>query len=296
MAYGVLMHRSDSIYDDSPAEQYQFPATYLSRASACIGDWVVYLEPKKVRQTRGYFGVAKIQEIIPDPSKPDMFIAVIEAGSYLDFPKPVPFHDPSGAYVEQGLLNEEGKLSGRAQAAVRTLSATDFSRIIGLGLSEADRTLPRTDLDGLEEESTPFLYERDMVRIEALTSRISRDRIFRRTILRAYDSRCAITGLRLINGGGRAEVDAAHIKPVEAGGPDIASNGLALSGTAHWMFDRGLIALADDLKIIISRQANDPTAIRSMIVAGGHALSPAQLVDRPHPHFLSWHRENCFKH
>ena len=60
--------------------------------------------------------------------------------------------------------------------------------------------------------------------------------------LRAYDARCAITGLKLINGGGRAEVAAAHIRPVEANGPDIISNGIALSATAHWMFDRGLIS------------------------------------------------------
>jgi hypothetical protein len=25
MGFGVLIHRSDSIYDDSPAERYQFP-------------------------------------------------------------------------------------------------------------------------------------------------------------------------------------------------------------------------------------------------------------------------------
>jgi len=42
----------------------------------------------------------------------------------------------------------------------------------------------------------------------------------------------AITGLKLINGGGRAEVDAAHTRPVEANGPDVLSNGIALSGTA----------------------------------------------------------------
>lgn len=70
-------------------------------------------------------------------------------------------------------------------------------------------------------------------------------------VLQAYGSRCAITGLRLINGGGRAEVEAAHIRPVEASGPDIVSNGIALSGTAHWMFDRGLISVADDLQILI---------------------------------------------
>ena len=36
-----------------------------------------------------------------------------------------------------------------------------------------------------------------------------------------------------------------HIRPVDANGPDIVSNGLAVSGTAHWMFDRELIGLDD---------------------------------------------------
>jgi putative restriction endonuclease len=27
----------------------------------------------------------------------------------------------------------------------------------------------------------------------------------------------------------------------------------------------------------------------------GSAHPPLRAVDRPHPHFLQWHRENCFK-
>jgi putative restriction endonuclease len=114
--------------------------------------------------------------------------------------------------------------------------------------------------------------------------------------LRAYDERCAINGLKLINGGGRAEVAAAHIRPVEASGPDIVSNCIALSGTAHWMFDRGLIGLSDDLDILISRQANDPNGIRSFVNVTGRAIAPTKTHERPHPHFLKWHCDNCFKH
>lgn len=65
------------------------------------------------------------------------------------------------------------------------------------------------------------MFEQERVRVAQLSSRIVRDRLFRRLILQAYDKRCAVTGLKLINGGGRAEVDAAHIRPVEANGPDI---------------------------------------------------------------------------
>ena len=64
MAFGVFIHRSDSIYDDSPAEQYQFPSQYLSRVEACVGDWIVDYEPRKVAETRGYFAIAKVGQII----------------------------------------------------------------------------------------------------------------------------------------------------------------------------------------------------------------------------------------
>jgi len=63
---------------------------------------------------------------------------------------------------------------------------------------------------------------------------------------------CAVTGLKLINGGGRSEVQAAHIRPVADRGPDSVRNGLALSGTVHWMFDRGLISVDDDYNLLIA--------------------------------------------
>lgn len=227
-----------------------------------------------------------------------MFVAVIEPGSYLDFASPVPFTS-AGGVVERGLLNETGAISGRAQAAVRPLLSSYFSRIVTLGLDQAEPLLPRIGPavpdTGLFEEQAPFVFEESRERVQFLTSRIVRDRVFRQVVLRAYEERCTITGLKLINGGGRAEVAAAHIRPVEANGPDVVNNGIALSGTAHWMFDRGLISLSDDLEILISRQANDPDGIQGIINRTGRAIAPQRLSDRPHPHFLHWHREHCFK-
>lgn len=299
MAHCVFMHRSDSIYDDSPAVQYQFPKQYLGRAEPSIGDWILYLEPTKVPGSRGYFAIARVQQIIPDPKAPGMFLALIEPNSYLDFANPVSFNDADGP-IERGLLNNEGKLSGRAQSAVRPISDTDFYRIVDRGLDDRAPLLPREgslgELSGFEEGQAPYVFEQERDRVLQLTSRAARDRVFRRIVLRAYDERCAVTGLKLINGRGRAEVNAAHIRPVEANGPDTVHNGLALSGTAHWMFDRGLISLGNDLQILISRQANDPDGVRAFINRSGFAVPPANLKDRPHPQFLAWHRENCFKH
>ncbi|CAI2934635.1 HNH endonuclease [Aminobacter niigataensis] len=298
MGFGVFIHRSDSIYDDSPAERYQFPPQYLRRVQACIGDWIIYYEPRKVPGTRGYFAVAKVQQVIPDPGAQGMFLALIEPGTYLDFAIPVPFSGTTGL-VERGVLNNDGRISGRAQAAVRPLSPSDFSRIVALGLDQAEPLLPRVDPafpgTGLSEEQTPFVFEESRERVQHLTSRIVRDRVFRKIVLRAYDERCAVTGLKLINGGGRAEVEAAHIRPVEASGPDVVSNGIALSGTAHWMFDRGLIGLSDDLDILISRHANDPDGIRGIVNRTGRAIVPLRCSEQPHRHFLHWHRNHCFK-
>lgn len=298
MGKGVFIHRSDSIYDDSPAERYQFPHQYLGRVNACIGDWIIYYEPSKIQGTRGYFAAAKVAQVVPDPKAKDIYLALIEPGTYLDFVNPVPFNGALGL-VERGVLNEAGKISGRAQSAARPLSLPDFNRIIDLGTTEEDDFLPRVDVDtdnSLREERMPFLHEIERDRVAYLGSRLVRDRLFRRRVVTAYDARCAITGLKLINGGGRAEVEAAHIRPVERGGPDIVNNGLALSGTVHWMFDRGLISLKDDLEILISRQANDPDGIRSLVNRTGFAMPPTRIVDRPHPSFLSWHRDHCFKH
>lgn len=303
MGFGVFIHRSDSIYDDSPAEQYQFPSQYLSRVQACVGDWIIYYEPRKVAATRGYFAVAKVAQVIPDPKAPGMYIALLEPGTYLDFINPVPFSGPDGV-IERGVLNEGGQISGRAQSAVRPISAADFNRIVSLGLDELEPELPRVDnpeiafaASGFKDANrSSFLFEQERDRVMQLSSRIVRNRLFRRLVLQAYDKRCAITGLKLINGGGRAEVDAAHIRPVEANGPDILTNGIALSGTAHWMFDRGLLSLSDDLDILISRQANDPDSIRGLINKTGRAIVPTRAFERPHSHFLRWHRDNCLKH
>ena len=160
MGFGVFIHRSDSIYEDSPAEQYQFPRQYLRRVEACIGDWIIYYEPSKVADTRGYFAIAKVRQVIPDPGVPEMYLALIEPGSYLDFANPVPFNGATGP-LEQGVLNEQGRISGRAQSAVRPISPEDFKRIVELGFEERAPLLPRLDneIPGFDEEQAPFKFD-----------------------------------------------------------------------------------------------------------------------------------------
>jgi putative restriction endonuclease len=101
---------------------------------------------------------------------------------------------------------------------------------------------------------------------------------------------------------GDAEVEAAHIKSVEAKGPDVVQNGLALSGTVHWMFDRGLLSVAvlrqaqdDRGSSELSNHINDVDGVRKILNASGRARLPERVADRPDRQFLAWHREHCFK-
>lgn len=180
MALGVFIHRHDSIYDDSSAERYQFPRQYLGRVQACIGEWIIYYEPRKVAGTRGYFAIARAQEIVPDPSAADMFLAIIAPGSHLDFACPVPFSDADGP-VERGVLNQDGRVSGRAQSAVRPISEADFHHILGRGLDEANALLPRVverDVSsGFVQPPHAYMAETERPRLTSIVSRTVRDRV-----------------------------------------------------------------------------------------------------------------------
>lgn len=97
--------------------------------------------------------------------------------------------------------------------------------------------------------------------------------------------------MRIINGGGRSEVQAAHIWPVANGGPDVVQNGIALSATIHWLFDRHLISLTDDYRLLVAHN-RVPPELRSLFGEQSELIHlPANRSAWPHPSFLARHRE-----
>lgn len=112
--------------------------------------------------------------------------ASVVGALYLDFDHNVPFQS-GGEYPERSVLNEGGNVSGRAQAAVRPIPVDDFNRIVGLGLDTHDELLPRSDAEAaasVAEEQVPYEFEQD--RVQMLTKRTIRDRIFRTRVLKAH--------------------------------------------------------------------------------------------------------------
>lgn len=290
---GVFVIGSHSIYEDEPERFYRFPPKWMRNASQVVGNWIVYQEPRRAGP-RGYYAVAKVEKVVPDPANSDMFLALIEPASYLEFGRDVPFQ-LDGQAVERGLLGPDGRLNnGRAIQSIRPISNADFNRIVGLGLVEEDELLPREDEEELADalvQEEHAEWEGPVDRATMLVSRKVRNRQFRKRVLDVYDRRCALTGMQLINGGGRAEAQAAHIMSVEGGGPDVVTNGIALAGTIHWMFDRRLISLGDDGTILLSSKINDTEGVNKLIHPDKRARFPKYAAHRPHPRYLAWHRE-----
>lgn len=290
----VLLHKADSIYEDEPDSVYDFPASYLKAVREGAGDWVIYYEPVKAGP-RGYFAVAKIRAVIPKPGAEGRWLALIEPGSFLPFDHEVP-RLLNGRPLEAALTAADGrpKSGGAQQLAVRRISRDEFSHIVNLGLPEDLERIEEHRYDpvpaGFDELPAPF--ERPV--IERLTRRPYREVAFRRKVREAYDYRCALSGLRLRNGGGRPEVQAAHIRPVERQGSDAVRNGLALSGTLHWMFDRGLVSVAEDLSILVSRNKVPGEVVDRLLMPDRKLRLPSDTRNWPHPENLRWHRENVF--
>jgi putative restriction endonuclease len=298
MTKAVFTTKVTPAYKDLPERQYHFPRTYLNQAKQAIGDFVVYYQPRRASAdlsssggSQSYFGMARVTEIVEDPETPDHYYALVD--SYLDFDHPVPFAH-AGQYYEGALRKEDGSTNkGAFGRAIRLAPDKEFDLILKSGFAPIlNAEPPPADVAPAEltEPLTPF--ERPIVEMTVL--RPFRERSFMHNVRAAYSNRCAMTGLRLINGGGRPEVQAAHIQPVALNGPDSVRNGLALSGTVHWMFDRGLISIGDDYSILVA-QNHVPEDASRLLNGSGKIHLPKDQTVYPNAHYLKFHRDRVFK-
>ena len=295
----VFDTKPNSGYDDA-FHQYHFPtrSNYMAAALAAQGDWVVLREPQRNGGRRAYVAVAKVLDVRPDPLRSDHAYAMLD--DYLPFDAPVPFVGHDG-YWETPLraIEDASRVGAGVQGrAMRPLDDADFAAIVLAGLSQTLEPANARRLgppEGFGDGEVPFTFDAPPVeqarRIEAmLVNRKIRDANFRRQVCEAYDDRCAVTGLRIINGGGRSEVQAAHIWPVGDGGPDVVQNGIALSGTIHWLFDRHLISLTDDYRLLVSHN-KVPSELRGLFANQMDRIHlPTVPRLRPHPAYVARHR------
>lgn len=142
------------------------------------------------------------------------------------------------------------------------------------------------------ERWTPFVSEnRAVYRV----SKAKRDTAFRSIVLENYDRSCAVLRSRFVYGKS-SEAQAAHIIGKEVNGTDDPRNGLALSHTAHWAFDQGIITISDQYEVIVHPKARDAHCRHFPIIEADRQqiALPGDESNYPHSEALKWHRTRVF--
>ncbi|MBB3233503.1 HNH endonuclease [Phyllobacterium endophyticum] len=282
-------------------KRYRFRNKYLNIVRDALDDWIIYYQPAPRAGTRvigstGYFATARVTSIHPLQDDPGYCEASLE--QYLELEEAVPFSVPDflldkKIYFERNMVQSDGRMNSHTiQQQVRALTNEEFSKIERAGfnrnwIEEGEQPVVSPNYGFAEDP--PESLERDRI----LTSRAFRDRVFRQRVGKAYNMKCAMTGISMQAPDGNFEMECAHIKPIEAGGPDSLNNGMPLFRSIHWMFDNGLISIGPDYRILKSSQYDEPK-IDALFNESGRINLPRNNSYFPHPEFLRYHREHIF--
>jgi putative restriction endonuclease len=286
---GILVTQRFPGYQDIPGVRYHYPkAKYHKRLQNLLECFVLFYEPRRGGQDHGsssggreaFVGGAFVDRLSDDPKDQSHGFAWFRFA--IDFTTIVPRTATSitGRRLQSVVLDDiPYELAENVVGLGLTVDVGDSNPLLRVGLADVE--------DLVSVQSRPL--------VEVIANRRLRDQSFRyRVVERVYDGTCAFTGVRMTNGRGRAEADAAHIRPVEQDGPDTVRNGIALMKTIHWAFDRGLVSMSDDGRILTTERGID-SSLRGLLRLEGVALLPERSDERPHPAFLAWHRDNVFK-
>jgi putative restriction endonuclease len=133
--------------------------------------------------------------------------------------------------------------------------------------------------------------------LEASTRHTNRDTNFRREVISAWGHQCAFCGFDLKVDNADLGLEAAHVRWVQFGGPDILENGIACCSLHHQALDRGAIGLDTDLRIIVSSRVHGGNYFRDHFIPlhGTFLLKPTRIAALPRREYLIWHRKEVFR-
>ncbi|SFU30465.1 putative restriction endonuclease [Pustulibacterium marinum] len=125
--------------------------------------------------------------------------------------------------------------------------------------------------------------------------RYVRSDVFKKTIPKLYQHRCCISGMQVQTGLPIQMVDACHIIPFKTSLDDTVTNGFSLSPTLHRAFDRGLIGVDDDYRVIVSPVVTEQPSVYAISqFQGAELLLPKEPAYHPSQAAFAWHRSQVF--
>ncbi|MFE6049320.1 phosphorothioated DNA-binding restriction endonuclease [Kitasatospora sp. NPDC056446] len=178
-------------------------------------------------------------------------------------------------------LGEEPPLLGRM---ARVLLDTHFPTSLHADLCEA------VGLD-LEQAETGAVPGADAA------ARRQRDRRMRELVLTAYEFQCAFCGYDGTLGASTVGLEAAHVRWWSHDGPDEVDNGLCLCSLHHKLFDKGVLGLAQNHRILVSdRFVGRSEASRRHVLdlADRPVIGPQPGRPPVAAHHRRWHEQQVF--
>ena len=151
------------------------------------------------------------------------------------------------------------------------------------------------DLEGFILNEPEVQYK--TIKIETEEDVFVRGGLFKKLVPKVYNNSCCITGMRLESTFGHNFIDACHIVPFSVSHDDKVNNGIALCPNLHRAFDRGLITVDTNYKVIISKHVSEEIIHPYSLSKFNEKQIVLPLSDRYYPSVenLEWHRENVFK-
>ena len=145
-------------------------------------------------------------------------------------------------------------------------------------------------------EEYPFSYQ--ITETPIVQENPTRSAAFRREIMRMYNYTCAICQLRILTASGESVTEAAHIIPFSVSQNDDVRNGISLCKLHHWAFDKGLISVSENYRVMIARLIESEGPVESMlsVFRNSAVLLPEHNQLYPSQHALDWHRQNIMQH
>lgn len=144
----------------------------------------------------------------------------------------------------------------------------------------------------IEIESAPWHRDGPTYGDPRLSTPRLGQRAFQAVVMTAYHARCAVTGDRI-----RPVLQAAHIRPLPAGGEHRLDNGLLLRSDVHTLFDRGYLGIDGRHRLLVSpRLREDFDNGEEFYARQTQTIElPERRADRPAREFVEWHLDEVFR-
>ena len=255
------------------------------------GDYFIYRRPTKVSENKRFyfFGVGRVGEItdyddhvICEIKDPIRFKNLVFQDDIMDYEW---VWKPKKRTDFQQFFNNYG---------MNEIPFEDLEHFMKMGIG-------KINIDNFEKENTDLVKSHIQLKDKSrgklggkqiTQSRGSLGKIFSDNVQTIYDNKCCITGIST-----RSILNSSHISPWETDEENRGNerNGLSLSLILHKCFDKGLISIDNDYKVIVSKKVNDKNLELYLSSFDGKKIKlPIRKEYYPDKELLKKHRETVF--